>query len=436
MHRISTRHLLIEVAAALALLAAVFAVPVKAAPAPFQTGGTATTPLTTQLVDTIYHADGTTATGTVLVSWPAFTTATGQAVPAGNISATIVAGGLVSLSLVPNAGSNPMGSYYTAVYHLDDGSVSREYWVVPVSTTAVTIASIKSTVLPASVAVQTVTKSYVDSAIAAAALGSQSGSQSGSNYVLKAGDTMTGPLILPADPVSASQAADKHYVDTSVASVGGGSGGKVALAPAASQTVVQPTGTALSVNRLNGVEYASQYTTGGQPNGIANATASTDCAAGCEVKADSSYASTEALRPAQWNSETHVEDARLGGRWDSYLNPEGGRNPWARDRPGDRCHLNPQRCRAPPAHRRQQPDLDRPCALERSAYRGLESLSTIYRRHRSLFQERLQRHDRKRHLQHAGPARPCPRPDQLLRCGRLPDRFRVPLLLRRFSRRG
>ncbi len=287
-----------------------------AAPVPRQAGGGTTIP-TTQLIDTVYRADGTTATGTVLVSWSAFTTSTGLSVPSGTTSATIAPGGILSLSLVPNAGSNPMGSYYTAVYHLDDGTVSREYWVVPVSSTAVTISSIKSTVLPASVAVQTVTKSYVDTAIAAAVA-----PQNSSDFVLKAGDTMTGPLVLPADPVSASQAADKHYVDISVAAVGGGSGGKVALQPSASQIVTQPTGTALAVNRLNGVAYASQYPTLGQSNGIANAAASTDCTGGCEIKADTSYALSEVLRPFLWNSQTHVEDTRRGGRWDSYLNPE------------------------------------------------------------------------------------------------------------------
>ena len=171
----------------------------------------------------------------------------GLSVPSGNTSVTIATGGLLTLSLTPNAGSNPMGSYYTAIYHLDDGTVSREYWVVPVSATPVTISSIKSTVLPASVALQTVTKSYVDTAIANAVAAPAT---TPSTYVLKAGDTMTGPLVLPADPVSAQQAADKHYVDTSVAAVGGGTGGKVAIAPAASQTVAQPTGTSLSVNRL------------------------------------------------------------------------------------------------------------------------------------------------------------------------------------------
>ena len=162
----------------------------------------------------MYHADGTPATGTVIVSWSAFTTASGQSVPSGNTSATIGAGGALSIALAPNAGATPMGTYYTAVYHLDDGSVSREYWVVPVSSGAVPLSAIKSTVLPTSVAMQTVSKSYVDTAIAAAVTGHPL--DSSTPYVLKAGDTMTGPLVLPADPTTPLQAADKHYVDINV----------------------------------------------------------------------------------------------------------------------------------------------------------------------------------------------------------------------------
>jgi hypothetical protein len=88
------------------------------------------------------------------VSWQAFTTAIGQSVPAGTTSATIGTGGLLSLQLAPNAGATPMGTYYTAVYHLDDGTVSREFWVVPVSQTPVLVSAIKSTVMPTSVAMQ------------------------------------------------------------------------------------------------------------------------------------------------------------------------------------------------------------------------------------------------------------------------------------------
>ena len=170
---------------------------------------------TTTLSDTIYHADGTPATGTVIVSWGSFTTMNGQSVPAGNETVTIGAGGSFTVSLAPNAGADPIGSYYTAVYHLDDGSTQREYWVIPVSASAVKLSSVKSTVLPTSVAMQTVSKNYVDKAIAAAVLGVLP--QDSSPYVVKTGDTMTGPLILPGDPVSANQAADKHYVDLSVA---------------------------------------------------------------------------------------------------------------------------------------------------------------------------------------------------------------------------
>ena len=77
-----------------------------------------------------------------------------------------------------------MGSYYTAVYHLDDGTVSREFWVVPVSSAPVQVSAIKSTVLPTSVAMQTVSKSYVDTAIATAVAGHPL--DSSNPYVLKA----------------------------------------------------------------------------------------------------------------------------------------------------------------------------------------------------------------------------------------------------------
>ncbi|HTV09976.1 MAG TPA: hypothetical protein VMD97_13115, partial [Candidatus Aquilonibacter sp.] len=44
---------------------------------------------TTTVQDTVYLADGTPASGTIVVSWPAFTTAAGQAVAAGNTSVTL-----------------------------------------------------------------------------------------------------------------------------------------------------------------------------------------------------------------------------------------------------------------------------------------------------------------------------------------------------------
>jgi lysophospholipase L1-like esterase len=276
---------------------------------------------TTQVTDTVYRGDGTLADGSVIVSWQAFTAASGQSVPSGSTSATI-ANGALSLALVPNAGSTPIGTYYTAVYHLDDGSVSREFWVVPVSQVPVQVSAIKSTVLPTSVAMQTVSKSYVDTAIAAAVTGHPL--DSSNPFVEKTGDTMTGPLLLPGDPTASTQAADKNYVDENVAAVAAGLGQKVSMLPAATQAVVQPVGTQLHVNNLNGDEYASQYVSGLGSNGIANALTSTDCANGCDVKVEHSYPGGENYTSTTWNSGaggTHVEDDRNGQRRDTFLNP-------------------------------------------------------------------------------------------------------------------
>ena len=50
-------------------------------------------PALTTISDTVYRADGTAAAGTVLISWPSFQTAQGQAVTAGNLAVTIGAQG-------------------------------------------------------------------------------------------------------------------------------------------------------------------------------------------------------------------------------------------------------------------------------------------------------------------------------------------------------
>jgi len=289
------------------------------------TGSAAAQIATTSVTDTVYRADGTAATGTVLVSWPAFTTALGESVPSGSASAAISSGGAMSIALVPNAGATPMGSYYTAVYHLDDGTVSREFWVVPASQYPVHVSAIKSSVLPTSVAMQTVSKSYVDTAIATAVAGHPLNSTN--PYVLKSGDTMTGALQLPGDPMTATQAADKHYVDAAISAVAGGVGQKVSEMPAGDQTVTQPAGTNLGVNKLNGVVYAGRYVSAPGNNGIANALAAPDCAGGCDINVEPSYLSNEGYTPSTWNSSatggTHVEDRRDGARRDTYFNPVG-----------------------------------------------------------------------------------------------------------------
>ncbi len=287
---------------------------------------------TTQIQDTLYEGTGSPEQGSILISWPAFSTANGQPVPAGTTTVQIGSNGSVSAALVPNAGATPIGTYYTAIYHLSDGTVSQEYWVVPVSSSAVTISSIRSTVLPVSVAMQTVSKSYVDQAI----------SSSGSEYVLKSGDTMTGPLVLPGDPTSADQAATKNYVDTNVAGLTSGLAQKVSTLPGAGQVIDQPTGTTLGTNSLNGALYAGQFQSGLNNNGIANVMASSNCTNGCTAVAEPSYGTTESPTPYSlfgtsdfgWPSQTHLYDERGGVDVEAFENPHypyGGNNP-------DRAH--------------------------------------------------------------------------------------------------
>lgn len=76
---------------------------------------------TTTVQGTVYLANGRAGAGTLVVSWPSFTTAAGQAVAADSTMATIAADGFVNVNLAPNQGSTPAGEYYTAVYYMSDG---------------------------------------------------------------------------------------------------------------------------------------------------------------------------------------------------------------------------------------------------------------------------------------------------------------------------
>lgn len=90
-----------------------------------------TPPATTTISDVIYRADGSTAAGTLLITWPAFTTADNRAIPAGSMSLAIGPFGAINLALVPNQNATPSGTYYKVVMKLNDGTTSEEFWVVP-----------------------------------------------------------------------------------------------------------------------------------------------------------------------------------------------------------------------------------------------------------------------------------------------------------------
>jgi hypothetical protein len=100
-------------------------------------------PALTTVADTIYLADGTQASGTVIIVWPAFVTSGGSFVAAGTTNVTLGAHGALSVALAPNAGVTPPGVYYTAVYQLQPTEVRTEYWVVPASTTPVNLAAVR-----------------------------------------------------------------------------------------------------------------------------------------------------------------------------------------------------------------------------------------------------------------------------------------------------
>jgi hypothetical protein len=84
---------------------------------------------TTTVQGTVYLANGSPGSGTLQVIWPAFTTASNQVVTAGKLTVNIGADGFVSVNLAPNLGSSPAGLYYTAIYHMNEGTTNTEYWL-------------------------------------------------------------------------------------------------------------------------------------------------------------------------------------------------------------------------------------------------------------------------------------------------------------------
>ena len=218
--------------------------------APGANGGLATT----TVADTVYMADGSPARGSLIITWPAFATASGAVLGAGTTSVTLDTKGTFSVALVPNAGATPAGVYYTVVYQLGPGQVKTEYWVVPTASPAnlgtvrtsagsgvaaaaaslqyvdselakkaddsavvhvngaetisgaKTFAAAPNVPAPTS-AGQVATKGYVDQAISNVGVG---------NYLPIAGGSMTGPITLASDPSGAMQASTKQYVDSSL----------------------------------------------------------------------------------------------------------------------------------------------------------------------------------------------------------------------------
>jgi hypothetical protein len=185
--------------------------PLAASPMP-QSGGT------TSVVDTVYMADGSYASGTLVITWPAFLTASGTAVAPGELDVTLGTNGALDVQLMPNAGGTPANVYYTVVYQLQPNEVRTEYWVVPTSSPA-TLAQVRTT--PGSgTAAQPVSMQYVNTALAAKA-------NDDAVVHLANAETITGtksftvPPNVPT-PVGSGDVANKSYVDNAVGNVGAG----------------------------------------------------------------------------------------------------------------------------------------------------------------------------------------------------------------------
>jgi hypothetical protein len=130
-------------------------------------GATPSEPTMAGVADTVYRVDRTAAQGTMIITWPAFVSASGTAVAAGVTDVTLGAIGGFSVDLVSNAGASPAGVYYTVVYQLGPGEVKTEFWLVP-TTSPANLATVRTT--PGSgVAGRAVSLQYVNSALAAKA---------------------------------------------------------------------------------------------------------------------------------------------------------------------------------------------------------------------------------------------------------------------------
>lgn len=90
----------------------------------------AQSPALTAVSDTVFRADGSPASGTLLISWPAFTTADGHRVAAGNKSVALGTNCSLTVQLAPNAGATPSGTTHLVTYQLSDATVKTDNWSV------------------------------------------------------------------------------------------------------------------------------------------------------------------------------------------------------------------------------------------------------------------------------------------------------------------
>ena len=170
-------------------------------------------PTLTTISDTVHRADGSPASGVLLIAWPPFATASGATVAPGNTSVTLGANGSMTAQLAPNAGATPTGTFYTVVYQLSDGTVKIEYWSVGTASPE-TIAQVRTFTGTGTASSQFATQQYVNAQLANVVHLSGTETVAGSKQF-----TLSPTLPTPSQ---SGQAVNKAYVDASVANVGSG----------------------------------------------------------------------------------------------------------------------------------------------------------------------------------------------------------------------
>lgn len=98
----------------------------------------------TQIRDTVYNSDGTPFNGTVVLTFNGFTSSSAGSTASPLSTSARIYNGLLSVLLIPSTTATT-GSYYQAVYRSTDGTITwTETWSVPVSTTALTLSSVRT----------------------------------------------------------------------------------------------------------------------------------------------------------------------------------------------------------------------------------------------------------------------------------------------------
>ncbi len=128
------------------LLKIVFAISVLLLGSAAFTAATAQCPAKTQVTDVLLNADGTPASGRVVIAWPTFKIGACQII-AGQATFTVTDGNF-NAELFPNDQAAPEGTSYRVTYYLRSGRISTEYWVVPTSANPVALAMVRSPSAP------------------------------------------------------------------------------------------------------------------------------------------------------------------------------------------------------------------------------------------------------------------------------------------------